>query len=196
MSNPKFGVIDATTVQKHIRLAKSIEDGMTLTLAYEIASRAMGGGSDLHPCGHYVDDLNMVRPIPRSTPVVEKPVTTLNITEHREKVHTFNDGTVLKSCAASSCFWGKPNPATGTIVKTHSDGAQGGVIYSSEALDAGTDEGVEASPDDVQELDLFSHNRAPVAGEDSLVEETCEEDIAVEQVVEDAATEDEDEYAD
>ena len=191
----KPGIIDAATTQKHLHVQTSATDGMTLTLAYEVAARAMGGRSDLHPCGHYVDDLNMVRPIPRSTPVVEKPVPSLNVTEHREKVHTFADGTVFKSCAASSCFWGKPNPATGTIVKTHSDGARGGVIYSPEALDVEADEGVESSSDDVQELDLFSHNRAPVAGDDAPVEETCEEDIAVEQVVEEAAAEDdEDEY--
>lgn len=116
------------------------------------------------------------------------------VTEHREKSHTFSDGTVKKSCTADGCDWGMPTGAkkkSGEPVLrvTHSDGSR-----FHESFGADVDDEIETSPDDTQELmpEKFYavpiRRATPVAGEE--VEESQADDDEERRIAQavDAAT--------
>lgn len=134
---------------------------MTVMEAYELACREVekqnvDSGST---AGMFVDGRNQVRRIPNSIPFEHMPreqrprpetVTPSPglggkaCLEHREKIHTFADGTTLKACAHTFCGWGRST-------KKHSDGTSSGTLYSPDTLDA-VDDDETLSPEDPQEL--------------------------------------------
>jgi hypothetical protein len=182
---------------------------MTVTEAYELACREVDAQSTRSQAtaGTFVDDRNQVRQIPHSVPFEHMPrdqrpaVERVNAMqglggqpclEHREKVHTFADGTVMKCCTHTFCGWGRST-------KNHSDGTSSGTLYSPGVLDA-VDDAVNddeetLSPDEVQELDASMV--LIVRGDDiDDIDDIDDEVTRVERAADKAATDCDEEEAD
>jgi hypothetical protein len=160
---------------------------MTLMEAYELACREVEAHAPVSQAtaGTFVDEWNQVRRIPKSTPFehmrpdqrpdTEKVTASPGLggqpcLAHREKVFTFTDGSVMKSCAHTFCEWGRST-------KKHSDGIVSGTLYSPDIeVDDDT-----PSPDEPQELGM------PVV--DDAVEGCIDEVERVERAADEAATE-------
>ena len=131
MSNPRFSLNDCSTIQRQVRVLSDARDGVSVDRAYDIANRALEKlFHEKHPS-----------PAP-PRPKAEKVTPRVPCTVHREKVHTFSDGTVWRACSADECLFGK-----GT--KHHSDGMKSGTLYVIELPDAvenDDEEGVEDGP--------------------------------------------------
>lgn len=154
---------------------KSSQPRRRLTV-YSVAALAAVDGKANLAQGRVVD---VVIPAKDSTPASRTVVT-----QHQEKSFTFTDGTVMQSCTADGCLWGKGR-------KTHSDGLR---VHESFVPD--TDE-VEASPDDTQELDAakfvaveLPKQVTPVAGlEVEEADDTDEDTVRITTAADEAVAE-------
>jgi hypothetical protein len=159
MGNAKYDFQACAEAQKHSR-SGLLPNSM---IPYEEANRILDavraegnketGAIEGHPAGYFIDANNR----PKKFQTIEsKQIKSKPCRVHREKVHTFADGTVLQACSHIDCYWGKRHPETLTIQRKHSDGTPGGVVYASAVLDAEpeVEQEIEPSPDDARELNV------------------------------------------
>jgi hypothetical protein len=90
------------------------------------------------------------------------------VTAHREKAHTFADGTEWRCCSATGREWGRP--ISGKFRVKHNNGVLGGTLYSPDVLDAESDN---QSPDDAREIEVptFGHDTGECEEEAEEVDE-------------------------
>lgn len=162
MSNPRFSLNDCSTIQRQVRVLSDARDGVSVDRAYDIANRALEKlFHEKHPS-----------PAP-PRPKAEKVTPRVPCTVHREKVHTFSDGTVWRACSADECLFGK-----GT--KHHSDGMKSGTLYVIELPDAVENDDEEDSQDEsaVEELSIDGWaSSAQCEAEDGIVPELPDVEI-------------------
>ena len=193
MSNPRFSLNDCSVIQQQVRVAADVQDGLTVMQAYEIAEQVVGKlFREAHPSPAPAPSKPKIpaRCSRCNIPIVEAKVTPSpglggpDVMTHKEKTHTFFDGTVMQCCSATGCGWGR-------TTKNHSDGMEGGTLYAFAIPDAvEVDDEVETSPDDPRELQADEMRGEPLdEGEVGIVPELPELDED-----EDSASKEDEEY--